>query len=139
MVSAGFYFLAAVAAYVTANIILSGKTPSLVQFLLVIIGSIVVVAILNSWRKGVYLFLTWLLFEDLARKYLGNNMVIYFAKDFLALIIYLAVSIAHRRGTLQWLKPPFRKSLLFLVFWGLLQVFNPSSPHFDVGLMRMKL
>src|SRR5437899_6647772 len=40
--------------------------------------------ILNNWRHGVYLFLAWLLFEDFARKFLGNNMAIYFAKDFLA-------------------------------------------------------
>ena len=30
---------------------------------------------------GVYLFLAWLLVEDLPRKFLGNDMRLYFAKD----------------------------------------------------------
>src|SRR2546429_6484126 len=43
------------------------------------------------------LFLTWLLFEDFARKFLGNNMAIYFAKDFLALVVFICFLAAYRR------------------------------------------
>src|ERR1700690_738344 len=43
----------------------------------------VAIKILRNWRLGFYSFLIWLLFEDLVRKYLGNNMAIYFAKDVL--------------------------------------------------------
>jgi len=39
-------------------------------------------------------FLAWLLFEDFARKFLGNNMVIYFAKDFLAAVVYFSFIVA---------------------------------------------
>ena len=35
---------------------------------MVVVGGAIVVAILNNWRTGVYLFLSWLLFEDFARK-----------------------------------------------------------------------
>ena len=30
--------------------------------------------ILRRWRTGFYMFMVWVLFEDLVRKYLGNNM-----------------------------------------------------------------
>ena len=43
----------------------------------------VIGVIFSNWRSGVYFFLVWLLFEDLIRKYLGNNMAIYFGKDML--------------------------------------------------------
>jgi hypothetical protein len=39
-------------------------------------GSAPVIGAVNNWRNGVYLFLAWLLFEDFARKFLGNDMVI---------------------------------------------------------------
>ena len=45
------------------------------------VGIGVAVTVLRNWRLGFYFFLVWLLFEDLVRKYLGNNMAIYFAKD----------------------------------------------------------
>ena len=38
---------------------------------------------LRDWRNGFYVFLVWLLFEDLVRKFLGNNLAIYFGKDVL--------------------------------------------------------
>lgn len=38
--------------------------------------------ILGNWREGFLIFFIWLLFEDLIRKYMGNNMLIFFAKDF---------------------------------------------------------
>jgi hypothetical protein len=47
----------------------------------------------------VYFFLAWIAVEDLIRKYLGNNVIIYFAKDCLAVVLYLSFFIA-RRSTL---------------------------------------
>jgi hypothetical protein len=41
----------------------------------------VAIAILNDWRRGLYVFVTWILFEGFVRKYLGNDMAAYFAKD----------------------------------------------------------
>jgi len=52
--------------------------------------------VLSNWRNGLYFFLIWLLFEDFARKYLGNNMAIYFAKDVLAAAVYLSFFLAYR-------------------------------------------
>src|SRR5690349_18603382 len=47
--------------------------------------------ILRNWRTGFYFFLVWLLFEDLIRKYLGNNMAIFFAKDVLVGLCYISL------------------------------------------------
>jgi len=44
--------------------------------------------IADDWRSGVYIFFVWLLFEDLIRKYTGNNMTVYFGKDVLVLVTY---------------------------------------------------
>src|SRR5258708_27651924 len=63
-------------------------------YLLIPVAICAVVVILfqtfKNWRTGVILFIVWMLFEDLARKYLGNNMAVYFGKDVLAAACYLS-------------------------------------------------
>jgi len=58
--------------------------------------------------------LTWLLFEDFARKYLGNNMAIFFAKDALAAVVYLSFFLAYRRKEVATFRPAFLMPLLLL-------------------------
>ena len=96
-----FYLVAVLAAYALAVSIISDKATSLGFLSLIIIGGVIVVAVLNNWRQGIFLFLIWLLFEDLARKFLGNNMVIYFAKDFLVLVVLVSFYTTYRRKALQ--------------------------------------
>src|ERR1700693_3540576 len=69
-----------------ASWVVAGSDKNLIMFGLSLVVVALVVHILNNWRSGVLLFLLWLLFEDLARKYLGNSMTVYFAQDFLVLI-----------------------------------------------------
>src|ERR1700693_4423642 len=69
-----------------ASWIVAGSDKNLIMFGLSLVIVALVIHILNDWRSGVLLFLLWLLFEDLARKYLGNSMTVYFAQDFLVLI-----------------------------------------------------
>src|SRR6267378_1367205 len=107
--------------------------------LLGFIGSAFVVAMLNSWRKGLYFFLTWLLFEDFARKYLGNNMAIFFAKDVLAAFVYLSFFLAYRRKEVTSFRPPFLAPVLLFVWFGVMQVFNPASTHLVYGVLGLKL
>src|SRR5260370_7279995 len=94
------------------------------------VGGAIVIAILNNWRNGLYFFLTWLLFEDFARKYLGNNMAIYFAKDVLAAVVYLSFFLAYRRQQVASFRPPFLVPLLLFVLFEVMQLFNPPSPNF---------
>src|SRR6266403_610693 len=81
LVSLAFFAVAAATAYQTAIFIVSGDLVGLAYLGIVFAIAAFVVAILHDWRNGLYLFVAWLLFEDLGRKFLGNNMGIYFAKD----------------------------------------------------------
>src|SRR5215469_4553116 len=112
-----FFVFVALAAYVVAQFIL-GDINSLLYLGLFIGAAIGVVTVLNNWRKGVYLFIAWILFEDLVRKYLGNNMAIYFAKDALVLLLYLSFFRARRVSPAEKFRPPFLVLLLCFIFFG---------------------
>ena len=86
----GTLVIGAFAAYKFAQYVINDDIMSLAYVVMCVLGGAMVVAILNNWRNGVYLFLSWLLFEDFARKFLGNNMAIFFAKDFLVLVVYIS-------------------------------------------------
>jgi hypothetical protein len=139
LVILGFLILFVVAAWKTANYVISGDMTGLAYVALVFVGCVCVVAMLNSWRNGLYFFLTWLLFEDFARKYLGNNMAIFFAKDVLAAFVYLSFFLAYRRKQLAPFRPPFLVPVLIFVWFGVIQVFNPASPNLMYGVLGLKL
>ncbi len=122
-----------------ANWIIAGSDQMLMMFGLSLVACAMVVHILNDWRSGVLFFLVWLLFEDLARKYLGNSMVVYFAKDFLIGIAYLSFYLAKRRREVETFKVPFRIPLLVFLFFAFIQVFNVNSPSVLYGLLGLKL
>src|SRR5467141_472138 len=135
----GFPVFFVVAAYKVAGYVLAADMTSLAFVALAFAGGAIVLVILNNWRNGLYFFLTWLLFEDFARKYLGNNMAIYFAKDFLVAVVYLSFFLAYRRNEVTTFRPPFLVPLLLFVWFGVMQVFNPASTHIVYGLLGMKL
>ena len=99
----------------------------------------VAITILRKWRTGFYLFLVWLLFEDLVRKYLGNNMVIYFAKDVLVGLVYVSFFAEVRRGREKLFRPPFLLFLWVFLWLGVVQIFNQNSPSILYGLLGFKL
>jgi len=141
LVNLSLFVFASFVAYKVAGYIISGDDTSLGLTAMAVLCGALVLVILNSWKNGLYFFLAWLLFEDLARKFLGNNMVIYFAKDFLVAIVYLSFFASWRRKdkNLRTFRPPFLAALLALVWFGALQVFNPASTSIFYGLMGMKL
>jgi len=134
-----YFGLALLGAYKAAGYVISGDMTGLAYVALLFIGGAFVIAMLNDWRRAVYFFLSWLLFEDFARKYLGNNMAIYFAKDFLALVVYLSFFLAYRRKQVVSFRPPFLVPLLLFVWFGIMQIFNPASTHIVYGLLGFKL
>src|SRR3984885_13167195 len=99
----------------------------------------VAIKILRNWRLGFYSFLIWLLFEDLVRKYLGNNMAIYFAKDVLVGLTYIALFVDIRRGRAATFRPPFLFFFYLFLWLGVVQVFNSNSPNILYGLMGAKI
>src|SRR5260370_31705261 len=112
---------------------------SLAFIALAFVGCAFIVAMLNNWRNGLYFFLTWLLFEDFARKYLGNNMAIYFAKDVLAAVVYLSFFLSYRQKHITSFRPPFLVPFLLFVWFGVMQSFNPASTNIIYGVLGLKL
>jgi len=139
LVLLGFVVLFAAAAYEAAGFVIAGNMTGLAFVAMAFVGCAVVIAILNDWRRGLYFFLAWLLYEDFARKYLGNNMAIYFAKDFLVLVVYFSFLAAYRRKEVASFRPPFLVPLLLFVWFGVMQIFNPASTHIVYGLLGFKL
>jgi hypothetical protein len=126
-------------AYQAAEIVLSGDLTLFGYAGVLVFVVVVVITILNDWRRGVYILAAWLLFEDFARKFLGNNMAIYFAKDGLTLVLYLAFFRAQHAEKAKTLQIPFKLPLLALVWFGLIQVFNPASTSIFYGILGMKI
>jgi hypothetical protein len=127
------------AAYKAAGAILANDLDSLAFAALLFVGGAVVVAILNDWRRGLYLFVAWILFEDIVRKYLGNNMAIYFGKDALAIILYISFFRARLTQRIGKFHIPFRIPLLVFIWFGVLQMFNPASTSVFYGILGMKV
>jgi len=134
-----YFGLAIFGAYKAAGYVIAGDMIGLAYVAMFFVGGAFVIAMLNDWRRAVYFFLAWLLFEDFVRKYLGNNMAIYFAKDFLVFVVYLSFFLAYRRKQVVSFRPPFLVPLLLFVWFGVMQIFNPASTHIVYGLLGFKL
>ena len=88
---------------------------------------------------GLFLFILWLLFEDLSRKFLGNGLIFFFGKDVLAAITYASLIRAKARKEVAWFNPPFAVPLALFFGLALVQVFNTASPSVVYGLLGLKL
>jgi hypothetical protein len=139
LITIGTFLVVVCLGYKTAQYILVDDLTTLELIGIVFAGGAVVVAILNDWRRGMYALVAWILFEDFVRKFLGNNMMIYFGKDILALVVYLSYFRARRGRGLEKFHVPFRVPLLLFVWFGVLQVFNPSSKSIFYGILGMKV
>jgi hypothetical protein len=99
----------------------------------------VVGTILVDWRKGIYFFITWMLFEDLVRKYMGNNMAIYFGKDFLLALTYISKWRSGSGRQRPSLRNVFGLALGWFFLFSLAQILNPNSPSIFYGILGLKL
>jgi hypothetical protein len=139
LLTIGTLVVGALAAYQAAEYVIRDDFTGMAYAGMALVGGAIVIGILNNWRNGVYFFLTWLLFEDFARKFLGNNMAIFFAKDFLALVAFISFLAAIRRKEVTSFRPPFLGPVLIFMWFGVLQVFNPASTSIWFGLMGFKI
>jgi hypothetical protein len=122
-----------------SNWIITGSSQGLVIGGMAIALVIILVNTLNDWRSGLFLFILWLLFEDLSRKYLGNGLIFFFGKDLIAAITYASFLKAKAKKQVAWFKPPFLVPLLLFFGLALIQVFNTASPSIVYGLLGLKL
>src|SRR5579864_4092175 len=113
------------------------------QNVLLIVGVLAMLGItgviLGDWRNGMYFFLAWLLFEDLIRKYMGNALVVFFAKDVLVAVVYASFFKVTSREKVATFRPSFLLPLGLFLLLGMAQMFNPGSPSMLYGILGMKL
>jgi hypothetical protein len=124
--------------YYVSGWVTAGSNFYLALTLVAAVAFIVMNTILADWRRGIFLFLFWLIFEDLIRKYAGNGIYIFFAKDFIIAFTYFAMFVAYRRKKLLTFKPPFLFWLGIFFWLGTAQIFNPNSPSVLYGIFGMK-
>ncbi|HXW89869.1 MAG TPA: hypothetical protein VEK33_04915 [Terriglobales bacterium] len=125
--------------WLLTNVVISGSLEQVLLSGTVLMAFAVAGTILYNWRSGVYLFFVWLLFEDFLRKCLGNSMYVYFGKDVLIGVTYVALLTDPRRGPGDRLRVPFKRALGLFVLLGLAQFFNPGSPSLWYGVLGFKL
>ncbi|MFQ5874417.1 MAG: hypothetical protein ACE5JL_11540, partial [Dehalococcoidia bacterium] len=109
-----------------------------IAVLLTAIGGLSTVAF-SRWRTGVLLFFVWIAFEDLARKYLDNALIIYAAKDILVLATYAGYLFWLKRRGERLFRNPVLLPILLLFAWAVLQTLNPGidSPLTPIVGLRM--
>lgn len=139
MIGLGVTVLGVWAAWQLGEKLAANDMQSVMFVALGVAGCVVAITVLGRWRTGFYLFFVWMMFEDLARKYMGNNLALFFGKDVLLALVYISCYREVRRGREKTFRPPF---LIFfhLFFWlGVLQIFNQNSPHILYGLLGFKV
>lgn len=139
LISFGLFVLGLFGAWEVGGKLAANDTPTLIYVALGFAACVVAVTILRNWRAGFYLFLIWLMFEDLLRKYMGNGLVFFFGKDVLVGLIYISLLVAIRRGREKTFRPPFLVFLSIFFWLGILQMFNQNSPSFWYGLLGAKM
>lgn len=139
LVGAGIFVGSLVLAFLAGQWVLSGTISTLALRIGEVAGVAVALAVLVRWRIGILVFLSWLMVEDLARKYAHNDMTLYFVKDALIAVIYGAYLIAVARGQEKLFRPKFLVAVLAFFSLALAQVFNPRSTSLYYGILGMKL
>jgi hypothetical protein len=132
--TAGLFLLT----WIVAGWVIDENTGYMALTVLSVFGIAMTVAVLKDWRSGLTIFLCWLVLEDMIRKYFGNSLIIFFAKDLIIGITYFSMLLARRKNQLLTFRPPFI-FWLGLFFWmAVAQVFNPHSPNVFFGLLGLK-
>lgn len=139
LIGASFFAIGLLVAWQVGAKIVANDVRSIIFAAMGFAMCVVAVAIVRNWRTGFYFFLFWLMFEDLARKYMGNGLAFFFGKDILLGLTYLSFFVSVRRRRENTLRPPFL-FFLSLFFWlGVLQMFNQNSPNIWYGLLGIKI
>jgi hypothetical protein len=131
---AGLFFLT----WTVAGWVITENTVYMALSVIAVLGIAMTMAILKDWRSGLTIFLCWLVLEDMIRKYFGNSLIIFFAKDVIIGITYFSMLLARRKNQLLTFRPPFIFWLAIFFWMAVAQVFNPHSPTIFFGLLGIK-
>lgn len=138
-VALGLVAMAVVGAVHLGQVIVSEDYRQLALVLAFGLGGISSLFILRDWRMGVVLFFVWAVFEDLLRKYLGNNMLVYALKDGLILAAYASYLLAIWQKKEPTVKNPLGGALLVFVIWVLIETLNPYIENYLVPILGLRM
>jgi len=96
--------------------------------------------LLIPWRSILVFCLFWIVFEALLRRYLVDDILLFFIKDLLFGVVYFRVLSTAR--ALKGRVVADSQIVLFLgilVVYSLVQMFNPYLPNFVIGLLGFRI
>lgn len=131
--------IAVIGAYLLGLAIVEEDYTTLAVSLAYGIGGFLAIFILREWRLGVALFFAWAVFEDLLRKFLGNNMAVYATKDLIILTAYASFLLAAAQRRERVLKNPLGLPLLLFVIWVFIETLNPYLENYLVPLLGLRM
>jgi hypothetical protein len=109
-------------------------------FIAVILAAAAIPLVLRHWSVGIVAFMAWLPFEDLVRKYAGNDLRVYVVKDLLfglmlmGLARHLSAARAWRRATGR-----ARPALILLIMWAVAMAVPAALDDPRVPLIGLRL
>jgi hypothetical protein len=121
------------------NWLLQGDLRSQGADALLLAGVVLALVILSRWRLGLYLFLIWVVFDDFARKYLGNGIYTFFGKDILLAVVYVAFFLRRGPRAEKLFRPRFWLPFVAFLVWATIEAFNFRTPSPIYGLLGLKL
>jgi hypothetical protein len=95
--------------------------------------------VLHNWRLGVVTFFVWILIEDFIRKWVGNEIILYFVKDVLIVITYLSYLFSQWKSHRERFQNPLRVPLLLMTAWAVIQFANPGVNDILVSVVGFRM
>lgn len=96
--------------------------------------------LLFRWQSLVLFVPVWIVFEALVRRYIVNDVAIFFIKDAILLVAYFKTFGARWiRGQPAIRHTPVNFLLAALFVWSVIEVFNPQRYNFLVGILGIRV
>jgi len=131
----------AVAAALTGEVQLPGPFALRAELLVLgLVGAAAAPFLLTRWRTTFWVFLAWFMVEDLIRKYLGNDLRIYFIKDVLYVLLMAGLVVdATMRGVWRAAAGTARFWLYGLIAWSVVMAVPMAVVDWRIPVVALKL
>ena len=139
LIAVGFIVAAVAGAVLLGASIVNEDYRDLALTLALGVEGFCTILILRDWRVGVVLFFLWAVFEDLLRKFLGNEIWVYATKDLIIVAAYASFVLALAQGREKAMKNPLRIPLLLFVAWVAIETLNPYLENYLVPLLGLRM
>jgi hypothetical protein len=139
--------IAATSVVVAAGALTAGAVPmpstTSLSPATLLLGAVFIAAcplLLHNWRAAAFVFLGWLLVEDLFRKLAGNDLAIYFVKDVLYAVLLVAMAADRTfRGAWRSATGGVRWWLYALIAWAVVMSVPTGLQDWRLPLIGLRL